>query len=58
MSAKKPAAENKPEAPKADAGPKAPAKAAPGHAERLDKLEADHAALRDLARANGWSLPE
>lgn len=33
-------------------------KAAPSHADRLDKLEQDHAALLDVARANGWSLPE
>jgi hypothetical protein len=33
-------------------------KAEPTHGERLDKLEKDHAALLELARANGWSLPE
>jgi hypothetical protein len=38
--------------------PKAAAKAAPDHGKRLDKLERDHAALLDVARANGWSLPE
>jgi hypothetical protein len=36
----------------------AKAKAAPSHADRLDKLEQDHAALLDIARSNGWSLPE
>jgi hypothetical protein len=37
----------------------APAKqSGPSHGDRLDKLEQDHAALLDVARANGWSLPE
>jgi hypothetical protein len=37
----------------------APAKqSGPSHGDRLDKLEKDHAALLDVARANGWSLPE
>jgi hypothetical protein len=37
---------------------KAPAKKADDHGKRLDRLEKDHAALRELAKANGWSLPE
>jgi hypothetical protein len=64
------ASSKKAAAPKADAAPAAnmgagadeqnakQAKAAPSHGDRLDKLEADHAALLDVARANGWSLPE
>lgn len=53
-------APKKADAPKADAPAQAaPAKKAePSHGDRLDALEKQHAELRDLARANGWSLPE
>lgn len=28
----------------------------PSHADRLDKLEKDHAELRSIAERNGWSI--
>jgi hypothetical protein len=50
--AKEPAAEKAP-------AKEAPAKKAePTHGDRLDALEKQHAALLEVARANGWSLPE
>jgi hypothetical protein len=60
--AKKPAAKAAPE-PIANMGAGADEQNAkqpkePSHADRLDKLEKGHAAFLDVARANGWSLPE